>query len=260
MFVIYTVGAYISVLIHWNSSEYPIYVYLTHWTYFLLIIYFIVSSVTTFYCHCIEIRVVTSDDSDLHSIIVSSNGKDKQTYNSIEDDKDGNPSDVKSEDVEEEINSERKDDDALPWYFKITWLLGNIVHNASIIVTVIYFTSIFPNNKETRGNLFNDLNLHAVNSLFVILDAVIIARPVKLLHFIYPEIFGVTYVLCNIIFWSLDKKKNVVYSLLDWNKPPTAASTVLGLVLVVVPLLQLLFFGIYRLRLAVYKCIYGKDY
>ena len=146
------------------------------------------------------------------------------------------------------------------WYMKLTWFLGNILYVFGIIVTLVYFTALFPSIGVTDG-FIHDLNMHAFNSLQILIDIVIVARPVRLLHVIYPFLYGVCYLIFSVIYWSEDKKNNVLYpGVLDWNEP-RQTGIFMGLLAVLgIPLLQLIFFGIFRLRLYVYKHTYGTDY
>ena len=146
------------------------------------------------------------------------------------------------------------------WYMKLTWFLSTIVYVFGIIVTIVYFSALFPYIGVTKG-FIHDLDVHAFNTLQIFIDMAIIARPVRLLHAIYPLIYGAIYLIFSVIYWSQDKKNNVLYpGVLDWNQPERTGLNMVLLAVLGIPLLQMILFGIFRLRLYVYKRVYGIDY
>ena len=146
------------------------------------------------------------------------------------------------------------------WYMKVTWCLADVVYTFGIIVTLVYFTALFPYIGVTSG-FIHDLNVHAFNTLQILIDIAIVARPVRLLHALYPLLYGIIYVIFSIIYWSQDKVNNVLYpNILDWNKPGTTILFMILLTLIGLPVLQLILFGLYRLRLHVYKRLYETNY
>lgn len=164
-----------------------------------------------------------------------------------------------SMDNDRESSVIREDKLDIPWFLKLTWLLGNVVQVFEIIVTVIYFSLLFP-NMENRGFLFNDLNMHVVNTLFVLIDFCIGARPVHILHFIHPAIYGLAYIIFSVIFWVQNHEKNIIYSVLDWNSPGFAVGLICVLAFVIIPTMQIVYFGLYHLRLRVFTKIYKTSY
>nr|KAG5708440.1 hypothetical protein BaRGS_026167 [Batillaria attramentaria] len=144
-----------------------------------------------------------------------------------------------------------------PWYVKMYWVVSNMIQAFAIVVTVIYFTAVF----EPKRIPLHDINVHGINSVILFIDVAVCARPVRLLHAIYPVVYGLTYVVWSAIYWSLDNENNVLYkNVLDWNVPGLTVGVILLLGFIGIPLLQLLHFGIFRLRLIIYKQIYDDDY
>ena len=151
----------------------------------------------------------------------------------------------------------------LPWYLKLAWVLWNIVFVHAIFVTVVYFGVIYERVQKRLGYpgiQFDDLNIHGINTVFVILDTVIGAMPVRLFHVIYPAMYGIVYIVFSVIFWSVDHS-NVIYRiLLDWNNADVTIGVVILISVVIVPVLQCFHFALYQLRLFAYKQIYKEDY
>ena len=149
-------------------------------------------------------------------------------------------------------------DDQVTWYMKITWVLADILYVFALVVTIVYFTALYPLVGETN---FIDINVHGINSVFVLLDAFLVARPVRLLHIVYPLIYGAIYVLFSTVYWSTNKEVNVLYpGVLDWNHPTQTAIVISGLCFIALPLLHMLHFGIYRLRLFMFRKMYEVDF
>ncbi|XP_052280831.1 uncharacterized protein LOC127878343 isoform X2 [Dreissena polymorpha] len=143
------------------------------------------------------------------------------------------------------------------WYMIMTWTLADIVYVFAFIVTVVYFGALYPSIGHTS---YGDVNVHGVNSFLVLIDAFIVARPVRLLHALYPALYGLCYVVFNTVYWTFDKDNNVLYpNVLDWNHPEITSAFIVGLTLVGIPLFQLMHFGIYIIRLYIYKRIYGSE-
>merc|ERR1712038_1106742 len=91
-----------------------------------------------------------------------------------------------------------------------------------------------------------DINLHGISSVIMVIDFCLSAIPVQLFHVVYPASFGSIYVLFSIVYWALDKEKNSLYpKILDWNHPGITVGVICGLLFVLLPLIQLFWFGFY---------------
>ena len=151
---------------------------------------------------------------------------------------------------------------ALPWYVQVYWSLCNVIQVFAIVVTGIYFGALYPTFSANNGGIrLHDLNVHGLSSVMVLIDIAVCARPVRLWHGLYPLLYGATYIVFSIIYWSRNPQRNVLYeNVLDWNQPGITVGVVLGTAVVGIPLLQLANFGLYRLRLFLYRKIYRDEY
>lgn len=141
--------------------------------------------------------------------------------------------------------------DQLTWYMKMTWVFASIIYVAGPMVTVVYYIAVF---NAVNGADFMDFNVHLVNSILVFIDAFVVARPVRILHLVYPLLYGGSYVIFSVIYWSEDKLNNVLYpDVLDFNKPKLTAAWICGLTLLAIPCLQILHYGIHRLRVYIHN-------
>ncbi|XP_052823956.1 uncharacterized protein LOC106873558 [Octopus bimaculoides] len=152
--------------------------------------------------------------------------------------------------------------DKVCWFMKLTWLLFDIASLAAIMVSCMYFITIFPQNHSHGESVtFQDLNTHAFNSLIVIFELVITAYPIRLLHVLYPFLFGIMYIIFNVIYWAQDQVKNVLYpDVVDWNFPEKTVLLLTFLLFVLIPVQQCLHFLVYKLRLYIYFRIYKQHY
>lgn len=249
-----------------ESPDHSLLAYLTVWTYLLLTCYFVTSALVTSYRFCKgRTRRRTADDTPNFVNQKQLNGVNSFGISNVSYDEEyksgqyanattnGHAGSAVSIPMRPQIDYE-----LAPWYMKIVWLNGSVVYVFSLVVTVVYFGALYPAIGHTN---YVDVNMHGVNSFLMLLDAFMVARPVRLLHAIYPVLYGACYLVFSAIYWSVDKQKNVLYpNVLDWNHPGITAGVTSVLTFVVIPLLQLLHYGIYRLRLVMYKAIYKTDF
>lgn len=150
-------------------------------------------------------------------------------------------------------------DEDTPLYAKTSWFLFSVASSSAIIVTIIYFVAIYPQIVGVGMDVEN-VNLHAMNTVVVLLEFAISAIPVRLLHFVYVLTFAAVYTAFSAIYWSTDHS-NVLYpGVLDWNDPGKTVVVVSIVGAVGVPLIQAIFFAAYRLRLFAYRRIYGVNH
>ena len=129
---------------------------------------------------------------------------------------------------------------------------------------MLYFPLLLPlamkENPEFAGSAL-DINIHGVNSIIMLLDNFFTAIPVRLLHVIYPAIYGAIYVIFTAIYFAFDTENHVVYpGLLDWRSPGVTIAVVIVVIGVLLPLIQLVWYGWYRLRLWTFRKFYHHDY
>lgn len=138
------------------------------------------------------------------------------------------------------------------WYMKLSWALFNICVMMAPVVTLVYFVLLYP--YIANGPISaTDLNVHGINSVIIIIELFFSGYPVRLLHLVYPLAYGGCYIIFSLIYWSFDRQNNVLYPMvLDWNHPESTAIVLSIVILVATPIMQLILFCLYRLR--VYLC------
>ncbi|XP_035690798.1 protein rolling stone-like [Branchiostoma floridae] len=129
----------------------------------------------------------------------------------------------------------------LRWFHQVQWLLMNMAFSPAIIIT-IGFTGFLSDGQYN----FKDLTTHILNTALVFVDVLVCGVPVRVLHAVYPVMFGFAYIVLYAVSWAATG--TVVYWFLDFSKPALSSAAVLGFVLVALPLFHLLFYGLYLLR------------
>lgn len=229
-----------------HEGPYPWPVWLTNWTYLLLAIHLTLAALITILhsvkrwracCHKIE--------DDIEFLYYEEN--QEQSTQSL----------VRRESYEErdpEVNIVTPG--SIPWYMKLSWILHSMVNCNALLVTIMYWAALYPSIGHTN---IVDVNLHGVNSVIVMLDTAITAHPVRLLHVIYPVIYGLAYVIFSIIYWSVDHTHVMYPGVLDWNNAGKTTGIVLAIGFALLPLLQSMHFGIHRFKLWLHGKIHGSS-
>ena len=216
----------------WNHYPWP--VWLTHWSFFILTAHFVLAALLTVLYSCERGRCFQrwSLRSSVYSFMPDA-------------ELDGFSSSIPPTPV--------------PWYIKLDWLLYNLSSIAAIIVTVVFFSTLYRMLNPHGGLDWSDGTLHLSNSLLVLVDVSLCAIPVRVLHGFYCLIYGVLYAVFSIIYWTIDHNNILYPKVLDWNNPLPTAVLVLFLLIIIVPLMQISFFGLYKFRVYIYKYIYMHD-
>ena len=164
--------------------------------------------------------------------------------------------------IESESESHRQVPAAMPIAYKLQWLLFNVAANSAIIATVGYWSLLVPfagaDSSLVEGKSgFINLTVHGLNAIMMLTEICISALPVRLLHVIYAALYGIVYMLMTLVLWLITKKS--IYYFLDFNYPGLAAGFIISLLLVIQPLVQLLCYGLYRLRGRLQRKFVGRD-
>merc|ERR1719264_698118 len=90
------------------------------------------------------------------------------------------------------------DGNTLPFLYKLSWGLENMVSTISLFVTVLYWTLLHPYfmehwSLETPLDEFMNFFAHALNTISYLVDFLISGRPRRIHHFYFGIIFGLGY-------------------------------------------------------------------
>ena len=127
------------------------------------------------------------------------------------------------------------------------WILFNITISNAPLVTVIYWAVLFPSiSADAKGNAM-DIMIHGANSSLILVELLVNAIPVRILHFYHPMLYAVCYLIFSTIYWAVDHS-NVIYEyILDWNHPINTVIAAAS-ILVYFVLIHFVFYWISRLK------------
>ena len=150
--------------------------------------------------------------------------------------------------------------DRLPWYCKLTWMLFSVIANGAIMVSVVFFAALYP-QIYTNGQFptAEDFNLHGVNSIIIFIELLLSALPVRILHMVFTMLFGVVYTGMSLLLYFFHTKKPIYPKVLDWNYPLKTGLIVAGLVFIIIPIIQMILFSVYKFRVFLFRKIYDFD-
>ena len=155
--------------------------------------------------------------------------------------------------------------------FRLSWGLQNLANTAALFISIVYWAILHPliTYPSTTGLLFS-IFLHMFNSITCAMDIFINARPVQISHFYFSSFFGLYYALFSIIYWVLGGKgglgcdiaklgnegpcEDFIYPILDWEDKPLDAFALVGAGVVIgMPVLQTVWWSLYKLRISIRK-------
>lgn len=141
------------------------------------------------------------------------------------------------------------EDNALSWPQKALWVFFNIGSVASLVVTIMYWSALYPGG-EIDGLSVNE---HILATIFMLIEVIFSNIPIRLLHFMYSHAFASIYVLFTVIYWAAGGKneegQHYIYKLLDYeNKPGKALFTVFMVLIIMQAVVHLFLFILFRFR------------
>ncbi|XP_067649952.1 protein rolling stone-like [Haliotis asinina] len=147
-----------------------------------------------------------------------------------------------------ELIVRNQQENELPLHLIFLWIMYTVVNTACPAVTCGFYLFIATEKTAIQPR---ELFVHALNSVVVLIDQMVSAIPVRLLHFPFPVVFGLLYYLFSIVYWMADHKHVIYKAVLDWNHP-TLPFGVIFVTSFWAVVLHCISYGIYRGRLAIY--------
>ncbi|XP_018569579.1 protein rolling stone-like isoform X1 [Anoplophora glabripennis] len=141
--------------------------------------------------------------------------------------------------------------------YPVYWVLHQMAVSIGFMITIIFWTILAPGMPFVLLSFF----VHGCNSILLFIDLLIIGHPIRILHFVYPLMFGVSYAIFSVAYYYYDINRGgsgYVYFILDWNKPLPAFLVVLGVALLIV-FLHLFSFIIHTLKLLLHNRLYPES-
>ncbi|ESP03572.1 hypothetical protein LOTGIDRAFT_237670 [Lottia gigantea] len=208
--------------------------FLTNWTYLLLTIHSIIMVIVVVYHQYYNKQVVYNQFYNKQVVVIYHQYYNKQVvviYHQY-------------------YNKQEKEESSMPVHLKCIWILSNVVHGGSFIVTGTFWTVIFPGIKTLYLVTFV---VHAFNSIYVLFNILASRIPIRILHCYQVMIYGLIYLLFTAIYQVSGgtgrRDEPSIYPVLNWNNPTKASILAVLMVCLGAPLMHLLVYLLYRCRL-----------
>ena len=214
------------------KSGAKLFIFLTNWTFTILNLYFILATTLS----CIALYKARKG----HRQTEPGHCSNKDAVVEVELGAKGNgaPSDENS-----------NNQDALNWEHKLLWLLHILAATGGLFVTAGYWTILVDGDVIDANNITK----HALNSVFMVIDTAISSMPVHLVHWPYALLYFAVYLIFTVIYWQAGatnlRGDPFIYGALNYNDfQPTIGGLLVVFLLIVLPFLHLVLFGITKLR------------
>lgn len=118
--------------------------------------------------------------------------------------------------------------------------------------------------KTGTGLNFINLNTHGINAVFMFVDMMITRTPIRLLHAFYPCALGLVYCAFTVVYWCAggvnEYKEPFIYKALNYGeKPVVAASYIVVISCLILPILHSFTFFLYRFRTFIHRFLKAAD-
>ena len=132
--------------------------------------------------------------------------------------------------------------------FSLFWIWYGLTYVICTVMVVLYWAFVVENfHFDTPELIFSYVNDHGINLVLILIDFCFHKIPVRLFHVVYSIIVAIIYIILSIIYnFAADKP---IYKVVDWNDKPGWAVFYVILALVLVVIVQCIFYGLYRLKL-----------
>ncbi|XP_033115468.1 uncharacterized protein LOC117115673 [Anneissia japonica] len=261
------------------------FIYISNWSYLILSFYFIMAALSNFYHHVKVHCKCSTKDTKNDEMLYADSGPDsfqlsrdsmilseKCDSNVPVTEADNHPPPkmmrhISTVSGEKLISKNRKQyygfQTALPWYFKLTWILQSCAFSLVLIITAMYWIIEF-DSTVSEVTVFN-VHVHGVALFLVVLDLFLTASPVRFFHFVYPSFVVIAYIIFTYIYYRFGGTNEYGDSYLykdwvDWKNIETKTSIVaVCTTFVAVPVAHMLFCLLHLIRKRMFRC-YEKKY
>ncbi|XP_071804654.1 uncharacterized protein [Asterias amurensis] len=217
-------------------------IYVSNWSFLVLIMYLITFAIGNIYYHFKNGCRSTSDGVDPEMGEENPEGIPMGTKPSG-----GHPAEYPSVSPPSPV----------PWYFKFAWFLQSMAFTSGLFVALNFYILVF--NPATDTLSAYNFHVHGVNLIIIVIDILLVATPMRVLHAIYPMTMAFIFFIFTLIYQKAGGLNEfggtaIYQNYLDWGAAPTTSAVVMMLtVFVAGPILHLIWYALYRIRLAVSK-------
>ncbi|CAM9397415.1 unnamed protein product [Ectocarpus fasciculatus] len=123
----------------------------------------------------------------------------------------------------------------------------NVSCSGSLVVAIVYWTSLYTGGPITSV----DMNAHTFIAFVMVADQLLVATPFRIRDLWKAEVFALTYLVYNLLWYFLGEE--LIYVILDWDRNFWEAIlySVLG-IFILIPATSVLHYYIFRLRESIY--------
>jgi len=147
----------------------------------------------------------------------------------------------------------RNDERSLTLLTKISWVFYNLANPIAIAITATFWGALYDYSTPMKPQEFL---FHAVNSIAVVLDLFVGARPFFLLHVYQPFCVMFCYCTFTVVYWAAGgvgaEGEHWIYPIIDWDDPGNTSLVVVLMFLMLIPL-QGVMWGVHLLRDLIYR-------
>lgn len=242
-----------------NGVNISIFAFLTTWTYIVLTVYLVIHFVWTLLFACkSEVGILSRLTVENHRRMFN----ELQVQPSLwaNDDYEYVPENDGREELDNVTDVMAAPHTHQHWLAKLVWLLFNIASLGCLLVTLIFWTMLYPYLPNMSGpSLMLNFQLHAVTSIIIIVEHCVTAIPIRLLHFVYALVYGLIYVAFSGVLYAADNKYVLYPKVLDWRDPGRTVAVCCIAAFIGLPLLHLILFGFYSLKLKIFNRCYPEE-
>ena len=223
IFTCYSVATLLYSIIFYNQVIWPI--FLTNWNLVIGTVYFIcITAISGLY------GLDLPEDQEKRTQIIEMNSD-------IE-----NPKNVPNKKMQ------RLDSAIEKVAFSLFWIWYGLTYVICTVMVVLYWAFVVEDfHFDTPELIFSYVNDHGINLVLILIDFCFHKIPVRLFHVVYSIIVAIIYIILSIIYNVAADKP--IYKVVDWVDKPGWAAFYVVLALVLVVIMQCIFYGLYRLKL-----------
>ena len=243
--------------IHLKGSDANWLLYLTSLNYILVTSYFVVGT-------CVTLHFVLSGSSGQSNLEVPPSNTDPELYDHPSESDISTPTSLTPV-VNFDENSTKYDlpGTQMRWYLKVYFFLFSLVICTCTFVVFTFWTVLFPRVGSLKGftryESYLLVDRHGINLILIMIEFTFNSHPVRFLHFIYTALFLLMYIIYNLIYWS-ESNRLIYGDVLNYGKyPGFVVALIASTVFLVLPIIQLLWYGAFRLRRRIAKKLSLND-
>eukprot|EP00057_Strongylocentrotus_purpuratus_P014614 XP_011669088.1 PREDICTED: protein rolling stone-like [Strongylocentrotus purpuratus] len=127
--------------------------------------------------------------------------------------------------------------------YMVQWLFYNVTVTWTCIVLVVFWGALYD---PAYPDWLFDITCHTLPGVFGVFELTFTATPCRLVHVIYPFIFGISYLTFTLIYWATGHAP--IYSILDYSGSPKLSAVSVVSIFVFIFVFHPVMWGLTKLR------------